>query len=395
MSPPPAGPESTVAGSEVSLGSDPQQRPRVFALAHEAITANGRYTRHGILMPSLERYVDLVGHASPEVGPVADILLKARYVHPDRIAWRERAWVNATRFRLRGRIAAAELARHAGQFDVILQLQTMFDLGARPPAPFAVFTDNVLALSERHYPGSTKLTGREARRFMALEAAHCRAAAALFPRSEFLARSMVEDYGCDPGRITIVPAAPKYDPVPLEGRSWGSRRALFVGYDFARKGGPELLAAWPSVRRRVPGATLRVVGPPKAEWPIPEGVEWLGRLRDDDALAELYLTSDVFVMPSRYEPWGLTFQEAMAHGTACVSGDFGAQPEVVRDGVSGLNVPTPDPTALAEALVAILADEDLAERLGRGGWAQIDEHQTWDRVAARIASRLAEIAARN
>ena len=130
MSPPPAGPESTVAGSEVSLGGDPQQRPRVFALTHVAVTANGRYSRHGILMPSLERYVDLVGYASPEVGPVADILLKARYVHPDRIAWRERAWVNATRFGLRGRIAAAELARHAGQFDVILQLQTMFDLGA-------------------------------------------------------------------------------------------------------------------------------------------------------------------------------------------------------------------------------------------------------------------------
>ena len=229
---------------------------------------------------------------------------------------------------------------------------------------------------------------------MALEAAHCRAAAALFPRSEFLARSMVEDYGCDPGRITIVPAAPKYDPVPLEGRSWGSRRALFVGYDFARKGGPELLAAWPSVRQRVPDATLRVVGPPKAEWPIPEGVEWLGRLRDDDALAELYLTSDVFVMPSRYEPWGLTFQEAMAHGTACVSGDFGAQPEVVRDGVSGLNVPTPDPTALAEALVAILADEDLAERLG----AAAGPRSTSTRPGpgrGRIASRLAEIAAPN
>lgn len=389
MSPIPAGPGTTAGGSAPHGG----ERLRVFTVTHEPIVVDGRPSRHGVLIPALERYVDIVGHATPEVGGIADLLLKARYAHPDRIAWRERAWVNSTRFRLRGRIAASELERRSSEFDAILQLQTMFGLGPRPPAPFAVFTDNILALSERHYPGSSKLSPRQARRFMALEATHCRAAAALFPRSEFLARSMVEDYGCDPRRITVVPAAPKFDPVSLQDRRWGSRRALFVGYDFARKGGAELLAAWPSVRRRVPDAELWVVGPSTPREPLPGGVKWLGRVRDSGRLAELYLAADVFVMPSRYEPWGLAFQEAMAHGTACISGDFGAQPEVVRHDVSGLNVPLDEPGALAEALVATLGDTGLAERLGRGGWAQIAEVQNWDRSAALIAARLAEIAA--
>ncbi len=346
-----------------------------------------------MLVPALERQVDLVGTATPEVGRFWDLALKLRYVNPDRIAWRERAWVNASRFRLRGRLAAAELARHAGEFDVVLQLQSMYDLGAHPPTPFSIFTDNIFALTDRHYRGSTRLSRREARRFMAVESAHCRAAAALFPRSEFLARSMVEDYGCDPGRITVVGAAPKYDPVDLSTRSWGTRRALFVGYDFVRKGGPDLLAAWPAVRAAVPDAMLTVVGPPAPAEPLPAGIVWRGKLRDDAELRLLYSEADAFVMPSRYEPWGLTFQEAMAHGTACVSADFGAQPEVVRDGEWGLNVPVGDSGALAEALIAILSDAALAERLGRAGRAQIAEAWTWGHVAGRIVARLDEVVA--
>jgi glycosyltransferase involved in cell wall biosynthesis len=343
-------------------------------------------------MPALERQVELVGTATPEVGRLWDLALKLRYVNPDRIAWRERAWVNATRFRLRGRLAAAELARHQGQFDVILQLQSMYDLGPRPPKPFAIFTDNVFALTDRYYRDSTRLSRREAERFMAVEAAHCRAAAALFPRSEFLARSMIEDYGCDPARIVVVGAAPRYAPIDLASRTWGSRKALFVGYDFVRKGGPDLLAAWPRVRAALPDATLVVVGPPAPAGPLPEGVEWLGKVSDQATLRRLYTEADAFAMPSRYEPWGLAFQEAMAHGTAPISADFGAQPEVVRDGEWGRNVPSEDPEALAAALVEILGDAELAERLGRRGRERIAADQTWDRVAERIAARLTEIA---
>ena len=97
-------------------------------------------------------------------------------------------------------------------------------------------------------------------------------------------------------------------------------------------------------------------------------------------------------MPARYEAWGFTFQEAMAHGTASLSGNVGAQPELVREGDSGRNVRVGDVDALAEALIGVLSDASLAEALGRGGWKQIRETATWDVVAERMAPRLAAIA---
>jgi glycosyltransferase involved in cell wall biosynthesis len=365
---------------------------RVFALTHEPVIEGDGYNRLGHLVPALDRRLHVAGYATPDVSRAVDLALKARHVHPDRIAWRERAWVNTVRFERRGDAAEAELARHAGEYDAILQVQAMFGLGSRP-APYAVYTDNVLALTRRHYPESSRLTESQARRFMEMEAEHCRGAAALFPWSEFVGRSMVEDYGCDPARVFVIPAAPKYAPLPLEGRRWGSHAALFVGFDFERKGGLELLAAWPRVRRELPEARLRIVGPPKQRWSLPAGVEWIGSLDDGDRLARLYSESDVLAMPARYEAWGFTFQEAMAHGTACLSGDVGAQPELVREGISGRNVPVGDVDALVEALVAVLTDASLAEALGRGGWNQVREAATWDVVAERMAPRLAAIAA--
>jgi glycosyltransferase involved in cell wall biosynthesis len=366
---------------------------RVFAFTHEPVAIDGRYTRLGHLMPALGRYLHLVGDVAPEVSRLADAALKARFVHPSRVAWRERAWVNAARFRLRTRVAERELNRHRGEFDAILQVQTMFGLGRRPPVPYAVYTDNLLVLTRRHYPEASLLGRREARRFVELESAQCRGAAALFPWSEFVARSLVEDYGCDPSRISIVPGAPRYGAVPLGDRRWGSRTALFVGFEFERKGGLELLAAWPRVRREVPDATLQVVGPPGSPPALPEGVEWIGPLDDSARLGDLYSGADVFAMPSRYESWGFTFQEAMAHGTCCISGEVGGQREIVRNGVSGLNVPGRDPDALAAALVSILGDTARAEAMGRAGWEQIRDVQSWDKIAARMAPGLAAIAA--
>ena len=138
---------------------------RVFVLSHEPVPESDTDSRFAGLIPSLDRRLHIAGRATPEVSRAVDLALKARHVHPDRIAWRERAWVNAVRFERRGRGAETELARHAGEYDAILQVQAMFGLGSRP-APYAIYTDNVLALTRRHYPELSRLTEAQARRFM-------------------------------------------------------------------------------------------------------------------------------------------------------------------------------------------------------------------------------------
>jgi len=92
-------------------------------------------------------------------------------------------------------------------------------------------------------------------------------------------------------------------------------------------------------------------------------------------------------MPSQYEPFGIVFLEAMAHGLACVASDRCAMPEIVEDGATGYVVPARDVEALAQRLLE-LADPGRAHSFGEAGRERFLEHFTWDAVAGRIVDAL-------
>jgi glycosyltransferase involved in cell wall biosynthesis len=152
--------------------------------------------------------------------------------------------------------------------------------------------------------------------------------------------------------------------------------AVFTGRLVRKKGADVLLRAFARVRRELPEARLVVVG----DGPERRGLERLaralglggavtmcGRLSRDDA-ADRLEGAWVQVVPSRYqEPFGIVILEAMARGTVVVASRAGGIPEIVRDGETGLLVPPGDEEALAGALLAVLGDRALAERLGRAG----------------------------
>ena len=86
-------------------------------------------------------------------------------------------------------------------------------------------------------------------------------------------------------------------------------------------------------------------------------------------------------MPSRYEPWGLVFPEAMSHGVACIGSETGAIPEILGHGEAGLTVASGDAGALATALLAVLGDDALAQRLAAAGRRRVETELLWDHVA--------------
>jgi glycosyltransferase involved in cell wall biosynthesis len=96
-------------------------------------------------------------------------------------------------------------------------------------------------------------------------------------------------------------------------------------------------------------------------------VRFLGRRHDMPALI---LASDIVVVPSLAESFGIALLEAMSFGKAVVGTRTGGVPEVVADGETGFVVPPADAQSLAEALERLLGDPSLARRLGEAGRAR-------------------------
>ena len=329
----------------------------------------------------------------PELGSYVN---KLAHFYPERDGWRARAGFSPWRFARRSESVERQLEESwRGRYDVILQLQTLFAPGTDPRGrSYTVFTDNTYSLTKRHFPDWAPLPPRQSRRWAELEALTCRQARYVFVPSELVRETMIADYGCEPERVVKVGFGTAIYEPHLPARRWDTQVALFVGIQWARKGGPTLLEAWRRVAQELPDAELWIAGPkggPPAN--LPPGTRWLGYVSGREALADLYRRASAFVLPSIFDPYPNVLREAMGHGLACVGSDAGGIPEIIAPGETGLVAPVGEPEPLARALVDLLGDPARAERMGRAAHAALISSQTWDHVAARMAPYIERAAA--
>jgi starch synthase len=101
-------------------------------------------------------------------------------------------------------------------------------------------------------------------------------------------------------------------------------------------------------------------------------------------LCRLYAQATVFVMPSYYEPFGISCLEAMAFGLPVVATNTGGLPDVVEDEVTGILVPPGDPDALASAILTLLKDPARARKMGKAGRERVLANFTADDVVRQM-----------
>jgi glycosyltransferase involved in cell wall biosynthesis len=173
---------------------------------------------------------------------------------------------------------------------------------------------------------------------------------------------------------------------------------VYVGRLKRYKAVDHLLRVLHAVRRRVPGATLTVVGEGDEGRALRNltgqlGLDAVVRFTGFVPLAEkvrLLQEAHVLVSPSVREGWGLTNVEANACGTACVAADSPGLRDSCRDGETGLLYPWGDLPALADRLVRVLSDPALRTRLEAGGraWAA---GLTWERCGEETAALVEQV----
>lgn len=223
-------------------------------------------------------------------------------------------------------------------------------------------------------------------------------------------RTDVIGRGVAPERVTVVPNA--VEPADLGGTSESAavearrRHGLegccvlgFIGSFFAWEGLSLLLDAMPAIVAQRPDVRLLLVGGGNDDAALRAQAErlglgghvvFIGRV-PHSAVAQLYAATDVLVYPRL--PMRLTDMvtplkplEAMALGKLQVASDVGGHRELIRDGDTGVLFRAGDPTALAGAVLRLLADSGLQERCKSRGPLWVREERTWDRVVPRYAA---------
>lgn len=235
---------------------------------------------------------------------------------------------------------------------------------------------------------------------------NARAATLVLADSAATRDDLVRRYRVDPGKIRVVHlgCGPEYHPLAAEdmGRvraRYGIRGdyVLAVGTIQPRKNLARLVQAFRQVRAEL-GDGYQLVLAGQAGWRSEEvyleaallgdAVRFLGYVPAEH-MPTLMGGAAVLAYPSLYEGFGLPALEAMACGTPVVASNASSLPEVVGD--AGLLVPPTDVRALAQALVAVLSDEQLQAKLRRAGLARAQQF-SWRRCAEATLAVLEEAA---
>jgi glycosyltransferase involved in cell wall biosynthesis len=205
----------------------------------------------------------------------------------------------------------------------------------------------------------------------------------VFSMGGYVRDSVVADYQVAPYRAFSIGAGPN---IKLGPRSevTKSKSILFVGTDWKRKGGPDLVEAFRRIRDKHPDAVLNIVGcnPDVLE----KGVNIIGRVPRDE-IHHYMSQARMFVLPTIHEAFGIVLVEALHTGLPIISTTVGAVPEMVMHEVNGYRIQPGDVEALAQAMDELLSNDELAERFAEASYRHAANF-SWEAAAEILVEKI-------
>ncbi len=281
-------------------------------------------------------------------------------------------WSLKASLRARDALKATLRAHPLDALFLHTQTVALFALGAMQRVPAIVSLDatplnyDTVGAEYGHNSGNNRWLER--RKYL-WNRATFQAAAALVTWCQWAKDSLVADYGVPAEKVTVIPPGvdmarwhfgrEKVERIQTGQAALGAKtRLLFVGADFARKGGPTLLEAFRSGLHR--DCTLDIVTKEESvaqELAGTEGVRvHIGLTANSEPLQRLYAEADLFVFPTRADCLPIAVMEAMAAGLPVIATEVGALREEVEAGVNGLIVPPGEAGAVREAVRSLAGD---------------------------------------
>jgi len=267
---------------------------------------------------------------------------------------------------------------HLGTFDVPWMM---------PAPPSFLYIDNSYDFWERHSSSAARLTPHQRRWFRRLERRALQRAAHIFTVGEHIAENVRGAFDIPGERVTAVGTG-LGSIVPYAGpKDYSNGQLLIVAKVRPRdKGLFTLLEAFSLARQRQPRLTLTVIGGERySELRGVEGVRATGWITAEE-LQRIFESAALYVMPAGYEPWGISYLEALSCRTPVLGLDRGALPEITAGGAYGfLAEPSASPARLAELLLGALSDPARLAAMGAEGQRYCAERYQWHKIARHIS----------
>jgi glycosyltransferase involved in cell wall biosynthesis len=265
------------------------------------------------------------------------------------------------------------------------QMQSLYNTSV-PGVPYFVYTDHT-HLSNLKYPDFDRRELRS-QEWIDLERSIYDCATVVFTRSTNVQADLIKYYDIAPEKVECVYAGSNVD-VKNAGEpnndGYSNKRILFVGVDWPRKGGPELAEAFSQVLESHPDAHLTIAG---SDTPLTvRNCTVLGQVSASE-LSRYYAESSIFCLPTKREPFGIAFVEAMMHRLPIVGTRVGAVPDMVEDGVNGMLVEPGQSDTLARALCALLDSPEKCRQFGQRSYEKAVARYTWAGTGQRIRTRI-------
>lgn len=224
-----------------------------------------------------------------------------------------------------------------------------------------------------------------------------RRAAAVTGCSQFTIDDAVARFGLTVGRAQVIFNGVDLDQREACGMLPGpeGRYVIALGRVVEKKGFDLLLRGFAAIAAKHPNVTLAIGGEGDAltalksladELAVRQQVRFLGRLSREQVAAAMN-RAEIFVMPSRLEPFGIVVLEAWRAGRATIATSHGGPPEFIEHGVTGLLVDPFDAGAVASALDRLLSDETLRETIGCAGRRRASDF-AWPEIASQYQNHV-------